>query len=487
MATTPASNFKKAQDFASKKDWDKAIVEYEKLLDRETSHNASLYNLIGDLHAKKGDGERAFQNFEKAIDIYCEQTLYNNAIALCKKCLRLDEGRVEIYNKLGGLFASQGLVQDALRHLTEYAKRKKLTGESKAVESTWKRILSIAPDDTTFRARHIDALVELKRHRDAASELDSLARLHRQRGEEKDAAAAEKRAREMAERARSAPGAEPAGSESGSPATAASPAAALHGVAVEEEPAEHIAIDWSAREKQTPGSPGMDSDFRIERTSDMLYTAADVPAPAIDLGEAGAAPNDLGDLPAPTIDLGIDLALDGDDSGATEAAPSIDAGIEHGNVSVRERAEQEDDLIDLNEVLDEFRSGVSQVIAKEDYQSHYDLGLSYKEMELYEDAIEAFRSALPSEPHHFPSLEMIGECLLEKGDAAKAILHLTEALAGRDAANTQDVGLRYVLGNAYLRQHDRVHAAECFRTVLTVDPSFRDAATRLAHVNETTE
>jgi tetratricopeptide (TPR) repeat protein len=466
LTTTPSSNFKKAQDFASKKDWDKAIVEYEKLLDRETSQNASLYNLIGDLNSKKGDLDRAFQNYEKAIDIYCEQTLYNNAIALCKKCLRLDDARVEIYNKLGGLFASQGLVQDALHYLTEYAKRKRMTGESKAVEATWKRILSIAPDNTTYRGRYIEALIEMKHHREAASELDSLALLHRQRGEEKDAAAAERRAQEMAERARSGPGAEPAGAEAGSRASATRAAAAPKGVAVEEEPVEHIAIDWSAKEKQTPDSPGMDSDLHIERTSDVLYTSADVPAPA--------------------IDLGIDLGLDGDDTGgdAADASSAIEHGLDHGNVSVRERAEQEDDLIDLNEVLDEFRSGVSQVIAKEDYQSHYDLGLSYKEMELFEDAIEAFRAALPSDAHHFPSLEMIGECLLEKGDAVKAIAHLTEALAGREELNVQDVGLRYVLGNAYLRQKDRTRAAECYKSVLAADPNFRDAATRLAHVTE---
>ena len=465
MTTTPSSSFKKAQDFVSKKDWDKAIAEYEKLLDRESSQNASLYNLIGDLQSKKGDLDRAFQNYEKAIDIYCDQTLYNNAIALCKKCLRLDEKRVEIYNKLGGLFASQGLVQDALHYLTEYAKRKRMTGDARAVEATWKRILSIAPDNTTYRGRYIEALIEMKHHREAASELDSLARLHRQRGEEKDAAAAELRAKEIAVRARSSPTAEPAGAEAGSPASAPLTVPAPKGVAVEEEPVQHIAIDWSAREKQTPESPGMDSDLHIERTSDVLYTAADIPAPP--------------------IDLGIDLGLDGDDAGvgAAGASSSIEHGIEHGNVSVRERAEQEDDLIDLNEVLDEFRSGVSQVIAKEDYQSHYDLGLSYKEMELYEDAIEAFRSALPSDEHRFPSLEMIGECLLEKGDAVKAIAHLTEALAGRDALNVQDVGLRYVLGNAYLRQKDRARAAECYKSVLAADPNFRDAASRLAHVN----
>jgi len=52
----------------------------------------------------------------------------------------------------------------------------------------------------------------------------------------------------------------------------------------------------------------------------------------------------------------------------------------------------------FQEVFDEFKRGVSQVIAKDDYQSRYDLGIAYHEMGLDRDAFreltESFRFAL---------------------------------------------------------------------------------------------
>ncbi len=445
--TTPSSSLKKAQEYASKKDWDRAIAEYEKLLDRDSTQNASFYNLIGDLLVKKGDFDRAFQNFEKAIDTYCEQTLYNNAIALCKKCLRVDESRVEIYNKLGGLFASQGLVQDALHHLGEYATRKRVSGDTKAVDATWKRILGIAPGNAALRQRFADVLYEMNRRREAAAELSTVAQLLREQGEERGAEAAEKRAQEMAQAAQ-----EPGG---GAVATAE--------MGVDHTVVERISIDWESNDKAIPGSPGMnETEMIVSRNKDLFYAGADSEAPA--------------------IDLGIDLALETSDETESAAPGALHGAERSGNVSVRERAEQEDDLIDLNEVLDEFRAGVSQVIAPEDYQSHYDLGLSFKEMELYEDAIDAFRAATASTELHYPALEMIGECLLDKGDAATAVTHLAAALEGVDPADEASMGLRYVLGNAYMRQNDRPHAAECYQAVLAIDPLFRDAAARLQHI-----
>ncbi|MFN0151474.1 MAG: tetratricopeptide repeat protein [bacterium] len=445
--TTSSSSLKKAQEYASKKDWDRAIAEYEKLLDRDSTQNASFYNLIGDLLVKKGDYDRAFQNFEKAIDTYCEQTLYNNAIALCKKCLRVDESRVEIYNKLGGLFASQGLVQDALHHLGEYATRKRVTGDTKSVDATWKRILGIAPGNAALRQRFADVLFEMNRQREAAAELSTVAQLLREQGEERGAEAAEKRAREMAQAAQESGGGAVATAEMGADAAVV----------------ERISIDWESNDMAIPESPGMEeSEMIVSRNKDLFGAGADS-------DEA-------------VIDLGIDLALETADESGTDASGALHGVERAGNVSVRERAEQEDDLIDLNEVLDEFRAGVSQVIASEDYQSHYDLGLSFKEMELYDDAIDAFRAATASPELRYPSLEMIGECLLDRGDAASAVTHLAAALEDVALDDDASMGLRFVLGNAYMRQNDRPRAAECYAAVLSIDPTFRDAAARLKHV-----
>jgi thioredoxin-like negative regulator of GroEL len=48
----------------------------------------------------------------------------------------------------------------------------------------------------------------------------------------------------------------------------------------------------------------------------------------------------------------------------------------------------------FQEVFDEFKRGVAQVIAKDDYQSRYDLGIAYHEMGLNQDAFRELTESL---------------------------------------------------------------------------------------------
>jgi len=58
----------------------------------------------------------------------------------------------------------------------------------------------------------------------------------------------------------------------------------------------------------------------------------------------------------------------------------------------------------LDEILDQLRMTINKQIDLEDYNTHYDLGLAYMEMELFEDAAEEFQKALKD-----PSLQRGGE------------------------------------------------------------------------------
>lgn len=418
--SSPSSYLKKAREFESKKEWDKAIAEYRRILDSDAGGNAALYNLLGDLYAKKADLDQAFKNYEKAIELYCEETLYNNAIALCKKCLRVDAERVEIYGRLGGLYASQGLVHEAIRFLTEYADRKKGHGDVKAVETTWLRIIEIAPDNAALHARCADILLELKRSRAAVDALSSLAALLHRKGSHEEATAVEARSAEL--------------------------------------------MAWAPNEEPMPAGGAVPQDLAdaVDEIIKIDWSEIDVVG-----GGIGAAPL-AGPLPA----------------SERHGAADVPADPRSGSVSVKERAQQEDDLVDLNEVLDEFRSGVAQVLDAGDYQGHYDLGMSYKEMELYDDAIASFRTAAEGAATRLPAIEMIGQCLVEKGNVREAIHHLVQALGAGRADDPAHVGLQYVLGNAYMRLNERDRALACYTAVVAVDPQFRDAEERLRHLQE---
>jgi tetratricopeptide (TPR) repeat protein len=352
-------------------------------------------------------------------------------------------------------------------------------GDSRSVETAWKRILEISPDNPKLRVTFANLLLEMHLPGEAAREWTTIADLYRARGDEKGMQAAETRVREILAAAPHATMPSPQ-APSGAAAPSAESARSASAPATVESQSEYLSIEWNAEE--VPTSPGGPSEPEALQFTDLFGTSE-----AAGMEAAGAAEEEAegirGDSAA-TDEIAIDLSADFAAPGApAEGLAGPDSKKPPGNVSVRERAEQEDDLIDLDEVLDEFRSGVSQVIGGEDSQSQYDLGMSYKEMELYDDAINAFRAAMSADDLRLPAIEMIGECLLAKGDAAAAITELSAVIdsAGEDP---RAIGLRYTLGNAYLRQNDRQHASECYEAIVAVDPTFRDVAARIEHLRE---
>ena len=65
---------------------------------------------------------------------------------------------------------------------------------------------------------------------------------------------------------------------------------------------------------------------------------------------------------------------------------------------MRVKFKEEPEGPSFEEVFEEFKRGVEQVIAPDDYQTRYDLGIAYSEMGLLEDAFrelfQSFRSSL---------------------------------------------------------------------------------------------
>ena len=54
----------------------------------DEEEDVSLFNRVGDLEVRLGKIERAVQHYERAVDLYVEAELPNNAIAVCKKVVR---------------------------------------------------------------------------------------------------------------------------------------------------------------------------------------------------------------------------------------------------------------------------------------------------------------------------------------------------------------------------------------------------------------
>jgi tetratricopeptide (TPR) repeat protein len=117
---------------------------------------------------------------------------------------------------------------------------------------------------------------------------------------------------------------------------------------------------------------------------------------------------------------------------------------------VRVQAEQPtgDDARDLEEILALFREKVAQKIDPKDAASHYDLGLAFKEMGLYGDAIAQLQAALRAGASPLATLEVLGECFIESGDPELAARILDRATQLQSAREEDLVGVRHWLARA---------------------------------------
>lgn len=145
-------------------------------------------------------------------------------------------------------------------------------------------------------------------------------------------------------------------------------------------------------------------------------------------------------------------------------------------VHAEEPTEEDDET--FAEVLSQFRQKVAEHIEEEDAASHYDLGLAFKEMGLYGEAISELQVALRGGANAAPVLEVMGECFMEMGEFSVANRVLERAL-GAGAAEGELIGVYYLLGRCAERLGEPRRAAGFYERVVALDISFRDAARRL--------
>lgn len=110
---------RKARDLIQREDWEGALAELQRVLSLDAD-NPTLHNQIGDVHLRKGDVDQACDHFEMAVDLYSTLGLHNNAVALCRKVVRLAPTRVEVRYHLARLRMDQGLRNEAGSAFSDY-------------------------------------------------------------------------------------------------------------------------------------------------------------------------------------------------------------------------------------------------------------------------------------------------------------------------------------------------------------------------------
>ena len=143
-----------------------------------------------------------------------------------------------------------------------------------------------------------------------------------------------------------------------------------------------------------------------------------------------------------------------------------------------------DEEADFADMLKKFKQGVADNVEEEDYQSHYDLGIAYKEMGLLDEAIAEFQKALRGADNRVRTYESIGLCFMEKQQYQMANTLLGRALHEKGMGDEKLVGVLYLLGLANEALGKPSEALAYYQRVFVIDVQFRDVGERMNAIEQ---
>jgi tetratricopeptide (TPR) repeat protein len=133
----------------------------------------------------------------------------------------------------------------------------------------------------------------------------------------------------------------------------------------------------------------------------------------------------------------------------------------------------------LEEIVEGFKKGVAEHLSPTDYDTHFNLGIAYREMGLLDEAIGEFQVAAKDAGHLVLCCSMLGLCFLDKGLPELAVKWYRRGLDAPGLAEEDHLGLLYDLGCAYLAVDDKASAYKAFVDLYGINNGYRDVVARI--------
>jgi pilus assembly protein FimV len=176
---------------------------------------------------------------------------------------------------------------------------------------------------------------------------------------------------------------------------------------------------------------------------------------------------------------------------ATPIAP--EAGTTNGNSATSSPVPQvtAESLNQLSEVFQEFRAELGELGEEdEDLETHYNLGIAYREMGLLDEAIGEFQKVAKAvqkgKPFRYTMncSTMLGLCFMDKGEPKIASIWYQRALEVPGLEQDAVLALRYDLAMALENAGESKQALDSFRQVYAINIDYRDVADRIAELQK---
>lgn len=145
-----------------------------------------------------------------------------------------------------------------------------------------------------------------------------------------------------------------------------------------------------------------------------------------------------------------------------------------------EGEEKTSEEMSFEEVFKEFKKGVEKKVAEEDYDTHYNLGIAYKEMELIDEAIGEFQIAARSPMFFADSCAMLGKCFQIKGMYDLAEKWYRKGLDSRGFPEDVYNGLKYDLAELLEKTDRKKEALELYKEVYASNANYREVKDKIS-------
>ncbi len=138
----------------------------------------------------------------------------------------------------------------------------------------------------------------------------------------------------------------------------------------------------------------------------------------------------------------------------------------------------------LQEIFQEFKKGVDREVGEKDYETHYNLGIAYKEMGLIDEAINEFQTVARDPSWHVQASSMLGFCFLEKELYQLAIKEFMKAINSVEEGTDEYLSLKYDLGDVYEKAGMLEEALGIYTDIYGINTKFREVTSRIDNLKK---
>ena len=261
---------------------------------------------------------------------------------------------------------------------------------------------------------------------------------------------------------------------SAEPVIAEAPPTPAHAPA--EQPAMQLELEPAAPPAEVPARAAeKPAEFELEPAPAAPPAAPPAPAKPAKTGALADLASELED-----VDFGLEPI-----AAPANTPEELQAPVSQEDMIITQGKSQNE----LKEVFDEFRAELGELEEDEDAETHYNLGIAYREMDLVEEAISEFQKVAKMVQNGKPfrytmqCYTLLGLCFMGRKEPKISAMWYKKALAIPNLEQESVLALLYDLGLAQENAGDSAAALDSFKQVYAMNIDYRDVASRIADLS----